>query len=71
MNNLINIKALRDFLDDRFDGNLTKASKEIGISKSTLCLLRKGERDIGKSNLIKLKEYCKNNNIDVNSLLFF
>lgn len=71
MDNLVNIKAFDNFLNKNFDGNITKAAKEIGISKSTICLLRKGDRDIGKVTLLKLKNFCKKNNVDVKELLFF
>lgn len=71
MDKFINKDAFYEFLMNQFNGNLTLASKETGISKSTLCLLKKGDRDIGKNTLLKLKNYCKKKKININKLLFF
>lgn len=71
MSSFLNIDKFKSFLKEKFNDNLTIAEKETGIPKSTLCLLRKGERDIGKNTLRKLKDYCKKNDIKVDDLLFF
>lgn len=67
----INAKAFSEFILKEFKDNLSEASRKMGISKSTLCLLKKGKRDIGKNTLYKLKSYCISNKIDINKLLFF
>lgn len=71
MDRLINTTEFNNFLNKEFNGNLALASRETGISKSTLCLLRKGDRDIGKNTLSKLKTYCNKKKINLKKLLCF
>ena len=67
---LTNTRALKELINNSYNGSIRKAAKDIGLSSSGLWRILNEERQISGESLKKLNAYCNKNGLSINDYIF-
>lgn len=60
----LNVRRVYDYINEKYEGNMTAYARAVGLSASTITRLVNGENVAGAKVINKIIEYCKKNGLD-------
>jgi len=67
---LLNIDYIKAHIEDKYQNNITKFSKEVGIGNGYMCHLLNKRREPGKKVINCFYNYCKKHKYKLSDFIF-